>query len=282
MHRIMLAIVVIFLTLILTGCSARQGVPVGQIPPLVIPPAAEVESVKLGVVGALRGEGHTVSQSGPQYARARKIIDRLSAVVGAGSFKFPVLIADAGEDVNAMVADGKTVVVYKELMNRVPDDSELATVLAHELGHVLGKHHEDDGSGARQQEVSIASGILGAATDIALTASGYSGLGSVAGDVAESAVSTIGMGAYVLAYDRDMEYEADHIGMMVMSKAGYNPEAALSFWQKSDEIFGGSNSMSFFSTHPSNSDRLDQLRSYLPIALEYYRKKDVAGIKKGE
>jgi predicted Zn-dependent protease len=90
------------------------------------------------------------------------------------------------------------------------------------------------------------------------------------------------MGAYVLAYDRDMEYEADHIGMMVMSKAGYNPEAALSFWQKSDEIFGGSNSMSFFSTHPSNSDRLDQLRSYLPIALEYYRKKDVAGIKKGE
>ena len=236
--------------------------------------------MKLGVTSALKGEGHAVSQTGPVYARARRIIDRLSAVVGAGSFKFPVLIADAGEDVNAMVADGKTVVVYKELMTRVPDDSELATVLAHELGHVLGKHHEDNGSDSRKQEVSIASGILGSAADIALTASGYSGLGTIAGEVAETTVSTIGMGAYVLAYDRDMEYEADHIGMMVMSKAGYNPEAALRFWQKSDQIFGDANSMSFFSTHPSNSDRLDKLQSYLPIAMEYYRAKSGVGAKK--
>jgi predicted Zn-dependent protease len=80
----------------------------------------------------------------------------------------------------------------------------------------------------------------------------------------------VGMGAYALAYDRDMEYEADHIGMMLMAKAGYDPSAAIRFWTNSDEIFGGSNSLSFFSTHPSNSDRLDALNEYLPIAQQYY------------
>jgi predicted Zn-dependent protease len=276
MGRISHTLLATVLIAVVTGCAARQGVPVGQIPPLVIPPPSEVESVKLGVVSALKDEGHTVQQSGAMYTRARRIIDRLSAVVGAGGFKFPVLIADAGEDVNAMVADGKTVIVYKELMERVPQDDELATVLAHELGHVLGKHHEDTGSQERQQEVAIGSSILGSAADIALTAAGYSAAGTIAGELTESAAQAVGMGAYALAYDRDMEYEADHIGLMVMAKAGYNPEAALRFWQKSDQIFGDSNSMSFFSTHPSNSDRLDKLAEYMPVAQSYYTPRKTA------
>jgi predicted Zn-dependent protease len=253
-----------------SGCAARQGVPVGQIPVFSAPAVLEVEQVKSAVDQSLKGEGKTVYTSGPIHARATRIIDRLSVAAGAGSFHFPVLIADAGEEVNAMVADGKTVIVYKALMDKVPQDDELATVLAHEIGHALGKHQDDEGSDERKSEVEIGSSILGAAANIALSAAGYGGLGSLAGDVTETTVGAVGMGAYVLSYDRDMEYEADHIGMMVMAKAGYNPEAALRFWEKSDEIFGGSNSMSFFSTHPSNSDRLEKLSEYLPLARAYY------------
>ncbi len=270
---------VALIVIVSSGCAARQGVPVGQIPVFSPPAISEVESVKLGVVGSLKGEGKTVYTSGPIHARATRIIDRLSVAAGAGAFHFPVLIADAGEEVNAMVADGKTVIVYKALMEKVPQDDELATVLAHELGHALGKHQDDDGSDERKSEVEIGSSILGAAADIALSAAGYGGLGSLAGDITETTVGAVGMGAYVLSYDRDMEYEADHIGMMVMAKAGYNPEAALRFWKKSDEIFGDANSMSFFSTHPSNSDRLEKLAEYLPLARAYY---DQAGGARAE
>ena len=264
------AVLLLVVVSLLTGCSARQGVPVGQIPAFEVPSKQEAESVKMTVANGLKQEGHAIATSGAEYQRAQRIIDRLSAAAGSGGFQFPLLIADAGEDVNAMVADGKTVVVYKELMNRVPNDEELATVLAHEVGHVLGKHHEDNGAEDRKKEVAVGSAILGTVADIALTAVGFSALGTVVGDVTEGTVSVVGMGAYALSYDRDMEYEADHIGMMLMAKAGYNPEAAIRFWGKSDEVFGGSNSMSFFSTHPSNSDRLDSLKEYLPIAQKYY------------
>jgi predicted Zn-dependent protease len=255
---------------ILTGCSAREGVPVGQIPAFQAPTKQEAETVKMAVAQGLKEEGHSISTSGPEYQRARRIIDRLSSAAGSGSFQFPLIIADAGEDVNAMVADGKTVVVYKELMTRVPSDDELATVLAHEVGHVLGKHHEDNGTQERTNEVAVGGAILGTVADVALTAVGFSALGTVVGNVTEGTVNMVGMGAYALAYDRDMEYEADHIGMMLMAKAGYDPSAAIRFWANSDEIFGGSNSLSFFSTHPSNSDRLDALNEYLPIAQQYY------------
>jgi predicted Zn-dependent protease len=264
------ALLFLVLATILTGCSARQGVPVGQIPGFQAPTKQEAESVKMAVAQGLKQEGHAIATSGPEYQRARRIIDRLSAAAGSGGFQFPLIIADAGQDVNAMVADGKTVVVYKELMNRVPSDDELATVLAHEVGHVLGKHHEDNGTQERTNEVAVGSAILGTVADVALTAVGFSALGTVVGNVTEGTVNMVGMGAYALAYDRDMEYEADHIGMMLMAKAGYDPSAAIRFWAKSDEIFGGSNSFSFFSTHPSNSDRLDALNEYLPIAQKYY------------
>lgn len=265
-----IGLLLVVLATILTGCSARKGVPVGQIPGFQAPTKQEAESVKMAVAQGLKQEGHAISTSGPEYQRARRIIDRLSSAAGSGTFQFPLIIADAGEDVNAMVADGKTVVVYKELMNRVPSDDELATVLAHEVGHVLGKHHEDNGTEERTNEVAVGSAILGTVADVALTAVGFSALGTVVGNVTEGTVSMVGMGAYALAYDRDMEYEADHIGMMLMAKAGYDPSAAIRFWAKSDEIFGGSNSLSFFSTHPSNSDRLDALNEYLPIAQKYY------------
>jgi predicted Zn-dependent protease len=218
----------------------------------------------------LKQEGHAIATSGPEYQRARRIIDRLSSAAGSGGFQFPLLIADAGQDVNAMVADGKTVVVYKELMNRVPSDDELATVLAHEVGHVLGKHHEDNGTQERTNEVAVGGAILGTVADVALTAVGFSALGTVVGNVTEGTVNMVGMGAYALAYDRDMEYEADHIGMMLLAKAGYDPSAAIRFWAKSDEIFGGSDSLSFFGAHHSNSDRLDALNQCLPITQNYY------------
>lgn len=65
-------------------------------------------------------------------------------------------------------------------------------------------------------------------------------MADVAGDLTESTTGMIGYGAFVGAFNRDQEYEADHIGLMLMAKAGYDPKRAAPFWERAEEIFGSS------------------------------------------
>ncbi len=74
----------------------------------------------------------------------------------------------------------------------------------------------------------------------------------------------------MLQYDRDQEYEADQIGLMIMGKAGYDPRVAVEFWNRASEIFGSSGGGSFLSTHPTADDRAEELEEALPVALKYY------------
>ena len=81
-----------------------------------------------------------------------------------------------------------------------------------------------------------------------------------------------GVGAQVgvlLPYSRKHESEADHIGLVIMAQAGYDPRAAIPFWQRMDEE-GGARPPEFLSTHPSPDTRSEDLRALLPDALEYY------------
>ena len=75
----------------------------------------------------------------------------------------------------------------------------------------------------------------------------------------------------VLSYGRAMEHEADHMGMLLMAKAGYDPAIALTVWEKADQVLGGGGGSSFFSSHPSHGDRLQRLRDDYEYALPYYR-----------
>jgi predicted Zn-dependent protease len=94
-------------------------------------------------------------------------------------------------------------------------------------------------------------------------------IGSLTSD-ASGAVSA----GLILQYDRDQEFEADQIGLMIMGKAGYDPEKAIDFWKNSEKIFGSSNTLGFFKTHPSDSSRAARLQEALPIAKKYYEGKD--------
>lgn len=253
------------------GCSVRPNIPLGQIPPAVRPAPVEVAATRSIVQSELGDKsGYKLSESGADYKRVKTIVDKLARAAGAYDFTYPVIIADAGKDVNAMAVNDNTMVVYKELLRKVPSDDELATVISHEVAHIVAGHGKDTTSKEREGWVSVGSTVLGSMASIGASAAGADYVSDIAGSATEGAANLIGTGAVVRAYDRKLEYEADQVGLMLMGKAGYNPVAAISFWNKSQEIFGGDTGGIFLSTHPSSGNRTARLQEALPKAQEYY------------
>ncbi len=257
-----------------TGCAARASIPLGQIPVAERPDPAVLNSTLSYVNGQAASNNQKIVKNAAQKSRVQKIVDRLARAASAKGFSYPVVLVDAGDEVNAAAVNGSVIMVYTELLKRVPNDSELATVLGHEVGHILAKHHTDEGSQGRAQEVSVGSAILGTVVSVGASVAGAgAGAADLAGDVTSDVTEIVGTGAYVLAYDRDMEREADNVGLMLMAKAGYDPRSAVTFWSKAGEIFGGDDSLAFFSTHPASDDRVARLQEAMPLALSYYSKK---------
>jgi predicted Zn-dependent protease len=265
-------LLLIVLSIVMSACAARNAVPVGLIPKPVVPDPKEVSSVRYAVENTMATQnGWKMYQYGDEYVRVRRIIDRLQYGAKITNYSYPLYIADAGDDVNASAVSNNVIIVYKALANKVPNDAQLAAVLGHEIAHILARHTDDTSSEERAETLGWISWILGNAASVAVSAAGMGdGLAQTAGELTQDVSNTVGVGAVVLAYDRRLEYEADHIGMMIMARAGYDPKYALEFWKNADTIFGGT-SGSFFSTHPSNEDRQEKLQEYLPIAEEYYR-----------
>jgi predicted Zn-dependent protease len=235
------------------------------VPQAAVPSQANIANTRQAIIQELgQRQGFRLYNSGAEHARVNRIVRRLSAASGLGGFSYPVYIADAGRKVNAMAVNGNTIVVYKELLRRVPNDNELAAVLAHEVAHITNRHHQDNTMEQRDAMVQIGSAILGSVVG--------SHVDVDSGRVARDIAGTVGKGAFVNSYSRSMEFEADHTGMLLMAKAGYNPEGALSFWGRSKEIFGSTSSLDFLSTHPADARRLERLRQSLPLAMQYYRR----------
>lgn len=264
----------IFIAITLASCSPKLRFKPGEMPTADTPPT-ELKSQAENYVNAHISEGNYAEiNSGPELRRLNKIIDRLTVGAGYPRKTFPVHLVDAGTEVNAAAFNGASIVVYKELLNRVPSDEALATVLGHEVGHILAKHYKDAAEEqSKAQGVSAASSILGTITDVALSASGYGNVAGVAGSATEVVTSTIAYGAIVGSFNRTQEYEADHLGLIIMAKAGYNPEGAIAFWKDAEKIFGTSSSSigSFFSTHPAFKDRVKSLEEAMPYAKNAYK-----------
>ena len=160
------------------------------------------------------------------------------------------------EQVNAFCMPGGKIVVYEGLLPLVASDDELAVVIGHEIAHAVAKHSNERMSQAllAQFGASIVNEALSTKTAAIQT------LGN----------SVFGLGSQVfvmLPYSRQHEYEADYIGMILMTLAGYRPESAISFWQKMSA--GGSGTIEFMSTHPSDANRIAELQKRLPEMTKY-------------
>ena len=162
-------------------------------------------------------------------------------------------------EINAFAMAGGKVGVFAGLFKIVENDDQLASVIGHEIAHVTAKHVHEQLS--RQLAVNTA-GVVG----------GVALMGSSMGVLSTEAImQAYGLGAGVtgLAFDRSKEKEADYIGLMYMARAGYDPEEAVKVLERLEEETGGDKAESAFgSTHPSNPERIQQLREAMPKALK--------------
>ncbi|MDR1258872.1 MAG: M48 family metallopeptidase [Tannerellaceae bacterium] len=163
-------------------------------------------------------------------------------------------------EANAFCMPGGKIVVYEGIMPFAPADAELAAVLGHEVAHAVARHASERMS---QQMLAQYGGLV--------LEQAVSGTSSSTQTIANTVYGLGAQYGLMLPYSRRHEYEADHMGLIFMAMAGYDPRAAISFWTKMSQ--GKTASVpEFMSTHPSDANRIAELQKYLPDALKYYRR----------
>ena len=167
--------------------------------------------------------------------------------------------------VNAFCMPGGKIVVFEGMLPVTQDEASLAIVLGHEIAHAVAKHSAEQMS--KQQNQSI------------LTSLGTSILAAKAGNQAAelaSSVTSTGLSFLNAHYSRDNESEADHMGLIFAAMAGYDPNTAVTFWQRmSAASSGGATSLLeyYLSSHPSDAKRVSDIQRWLPEAMKYYKGK---------
>ncbi len=202
---------------------------------------------------------HSLNTDPKAVSRVRGIAQRLIAQTvtfrpDAVSWPWEVNVEQADE-LNAFAMPGGKVMVYTGLMNKLAlGDAELAAVIGHEIAHALRDHGRERMSRAYGQQLAI--GVGAAALGVG---------GNMAGLASD--VATV---AFQLPFSREQEREADRIGLELMARAGYDPKAAITVWEKMSAQ-NAARPVEFLSTHPSDQSRMADLRSLLPKVQPLYQ-----------
>jgi len=162
------------------------------------------------------------------------------------------------KEANAWCLPGGKVVVYTGILPITKDETGLAVVMGHEIAHAVAGH----GSERMSQELLTQMG------GVALSAA----LSQQPAATGALFMQAYGVGAQVgvlLPYSRLHESEADRLGLIFMTMAGYDPNAAVSFWERMAQTKKGASQPEFLSTHPADQTRINNIKSYIPEAMSY-------------
>lgn len=170
------------------------------------------------------------------------------------NWEWSVKVIDDPETVNAWCMAGGKMAIYTGLIEKLDaTDDEIAQVMGHEISHALANHS------AERMSVAMASNVaLSIYQQSTQASASHTSLAVVAAQL-----------AVTLPNSRTSESEADKIGIELAAKAGYNPNAAVSLWQKMNKVSGGS-SLEFLSTHPAPKNREQALKKMIPKMMPYY------------
>lgn len=197
--------------------------------------------------------GSRIQKAVEQYFAEQKMSSHLQGY----NWEFNLVESD---QVNAWCMPGGKVVVYTGILPLTQDEAGLAVVMGHEIAHAVAEHGNERMSQALLQQLG------GVALTVAMR------------DKPEETrnlwLSLYGVGTTVgaiLPYSRLHESEADELGLIFMAMAGYDPNAAIPFWQRMAALKGGQTPPEFLSTHPSDETRIRKIKEILPKAMKYYR-----------
>lgn len=257
MARLVIGIVLAIIAVVFTFVtSEEQSVPVTGRSQRVALTDQEQQALGAQVYEqTLQEEQQNVVERGAQYEQVQRVARRIARVGATDKpefdWEFTLLERD---EANAFCLPGGKIVVFTGLLDVARTDDELATVIGHEVAHAVGEH----GAERIFREQLTNRAVLAAS-------------GAFADDPVrfQQVAGLLGAGAQVglsLPWGRAQESESDRIGLVYMARAGYDPAAAITFWQRMDEAAGGRRPPEYLSTHPSGQTRIRQIREWLPEA----------------
>lgn len=254
---------VIGVSTVLVAGSASAQVDVGR--PSVIRqlvPAEKLEAAAIQQYGAMlaeaRSKGSLAPDQDPQLQRLRAIAARLIPYAAqwndrANAWRWEINLI-ASKQINAFCMPGGKIVFYTAILNdlRLTDD-ETAMVMGHEMAHALREH-------GRSRMAKTQATNLGLSLGSQLLGLGQ--LGETAADMGTQLIA--------LQFSRSDETEADLVGLELGARAGYNPNAPITLWEKMTKATNGSSGLSFLSTHPSGPNRSKELKANVPRVQALY------------
>jgi predicted Zn-dependent protease len=187
-----------------------------------------------------------IVSSGPRYAMVQRVAKRIELVASHDKpgFVWKVTLLRKDE-ANAYCLPGGKIVVYTGILPLVGNDAGLATVLGHEVAHATAEHAAE-----RIEREHL--------TDVAFTPGQYIHVRALLG---------VGGTAASLHFSRDQESEADHIGLIYLARAGYDPHQAVAFWQRMRRAASSQKAPpEFLSDHPSDEHRIQRIEGWMPEA----------------
>jgi predicted Zn-dependent protease len=253
MRRILMAALAAA-TLLLTACATS---PTGRSQLMLVSPS---KMSKLGIAAfAQMGKQGKFAKAPKEETYARCVAHALIDVLPPpyNQQQWEVRIID-NQAVNAFAMPGGRIGVNQGMFKVATNQAQLATVLGHELAHVVSHHMAERYSDNLATEAGVA----------ALTAYGVS-----KGVNANSAMALLGAGAEVgilLPFSRAQEHEADILGQRYMARAGFDPRQAPALWKKMEKQ-GGASPPAFLSTHPAPADRMRELKKQAQTLMSVYR-----------
>lgn len=196
--------------------------------------------------------GQRIEQAVQQYFRQQNQSQQLEGYAWEFS-----LIQDKQE--NAWAMPGGKTAVYTGILPITQDENGLAVVMGHEIAHAVARHSSERMS--QQMATQGLGGVVSAA------------VGQNPSATQNVFLQAVGVGSQLglLRYGRNQESEADHLGLIFMAMAGYNPDGAVEFWQRMDARESQASPPEFLSTHPSNGSRIARIQQELPEARKYYK-----------
>jgi predicted Zn-dependent protease len=258
------AIAVIIGLLVIGGMllnAERQEVPVTHREQLVT--MTDAQQAQLGereYQKILKEHADDIVSSGAKYDLVQSVAARITAVAARDkpNFDWQVTLLKSPK-VNAFCLPGGKIVVYTGILPVTEDSAGLATVLGHEVAHATAEHAAERIYREHLTETAIK--ILAGGT--AFTPGQY-----------VRTIALLGAGSEVgllLPWSREQESEADHIGLIYMARAGYDPDEALAFWERMAAASKGDEPPEYASTHPSDENRIEAIRGWLPQARREYQ-----------